>query len=86
MYNAQYEIRSFRNPRTAQEQRANAIETAMDHEYDSKLKIRRRELPCTYEDFLLSRNGQRSWKEAKRGALDGSVSGKRIKRRKSWMR
>ena len=85
MKNAQYEIRYIRSPRTAQELRANAVETAvMRDEYP--LKLRRRSLPCTFEDFALSREGQRSWKEAKRGLADGAAVGKRIKRRKSWMK
>ena len=85
MKNAQYEIRYIRSPRTAQELRANAVETAvMRDEYP--LKLRRRSLPCTYMDFELSREGQRSWKEAKRGMADGAAVGKRIKRRKSWMK
>ena len=85
MKNAQYEIRYIRSPRTAQELRANAVETAvMRDEYP--LKLRRRSLPCTYVDFELSREGQRSWKEAKRALADGAAVGKRIKRRKSWMK
>jgi len=85
MNNAQYEIRVIRSPRTAQELRANAVQTVvLRGEY--AVKIRSRSLPCTFEDFALSREGHRSWKEAKRGLLDGAVVGKRIKRRKSWMK
>lgn len=84
MLHVQYEIRYIRSPRTAQEMRANAVETAMNHEYG--VKFRRRALPCTYEDFALSRGGYRSWKDEKRETVDGVASGKRIKRRKPWMK
>lgn len=85
MFHAQYEVRYIRSPRTAQEMRANAVETALSREY--AVEFRRRSLPGTYEDFTLSRNGYRSWKEAKREISEsGAVAGKRIKRRKSWMK